>query len=244
MEGHGLSLGFPKVEGAQAVGDEAGHKEAILAAVEAWPGHLARELHDLVAQPLITLVLELNDFRLHGALEPATKAEVARLEDSARSVLRNTREMLVDLRGQGEIRLNFREVLKNELQRRSGGGNGNAHAAGRSGIVPNLQVSSSWPARINGWAAFNLLRIVQEALANATRHGRASRIDIILSTSTDDHAVIVVLDDGTGLGDAPSGIGIAGMQERAVILGGKFSIEPSITGGTRVEVRIPIQRLY
>ncbi|HET9781277.1 MAG TPA: histidine kinase [Candidatus Dormibacteraeota bacterium] len=224
------------MESSQAVGDE-GSREAILAAVEAWPGHLARELHDLVAQPLITLVLELNDFRLSTAkTDPEAGSEVARLEESARTILRNTREMLVDLRGQGEIRLNFREVLKNELIR-----NGNK---GKTAITPSLQVSSTWPDRINGWAAFNLLRIVQEAIVNATRHGHASRVDIILSTSTDDHAVLVVLDDGAGVGDAPQGIGIAGMQERAVILGGKFSVEPSITGGTRVEVRIPIQRLY
>ncbi|HET7339419.1 MAG TPA: ATP-binding protein [Candidatus Dormibacteraeota bacterium] len=226
------------MEGSQAVGDE-GSREAILAAVEAWPGHLARELHDLVAQPLITLVLELNDFRVHGGLDSDdARTEVAHFEESARMILRNTREMLVDLRGQGEIRLNFREVLKNELIRNNG--KNGSHAK----ITPTLQVSTTWPERINGWAAFNLLRIVQEAIANATRHGRASRIDIILSTSTDDHAVLVVLDDGTGVGDAPQGIGIAGMQERSVILGGKFSIEPSITGGTRIEVRIPIQRLY
>jgi two-component system, NarL family, sensor histidine kinase UhpB len=230
-----VSLGFPKVEDARAVGDERS-REAILAAVEAWPGHLARELHDLVAQPLITLVLEVNDYRVHAGLDPERQAEVARFEESARTILRNTREMLVDLRGQGEIRLNFREVLKNELAR--------SGTKAKSAVTPSLQVSSTWPERINGWAAFNLLRIVQEAIANATRHGRAGRIDIILSTSTDDHAVLVVLDDGAGVGDAPQGIGMAGMQERAVILGGKFSVEPSITGGTRVEVRIPIQRLY
>jgi two-component system sensor histidine kinase UhpB len=233
-----LSLGFPKVEGAEAAGDEVSREAILAAAVEAWPGHLARELHDLVAQPLITLVLELNDFKTHGgaALDPKLRAEVAQFEESARTILRNAREMLVDLRGQGEIRLNFREVLKNELAR-----NG---SKAKSAVKPNLQVSSTWPNRINGWAAFNLLRIVQEAIANATRHGRASRIDIILSTGTDDNAVLIVLDDGAGVGDAPHGIGIAGMQERAVILGGKFSVEPSITGGTRVEVRIPIQRLY
>jgi two-component system sensor histidine kinase UhpB len=235
-----LSLGFPKVERAEAVGDEVSREAILAAAVEAWPGHLARELHDLVAQPLITLVLELNDFRSRGAhgegLDPETRAEIARLEESARTVLRNTREMLVDLRGQGEIRLNFRDVLKNELARNK--------TTARATVKPNLQVSSTWPERINGWAAFNLLRIVQEAIVNATRHGRATRIDIILSTGTDDHALLVVLDNGAGVGDAPQGIGIAGMQERAVILGGKFSVEPSITGGTRVEVRIPIQRLY
>lgn len=235
MEERRLSLGFPKVESSQVAGDE-GSREAILAAVEAWPGHLARELHDLVAQPLITLVLELNDFRVHGAKDPDAAAEVARLEESARIILRNTREMLVDLRGQSEIRLSFREVLKNELLR-------NGHKT-KTAPTPSIQVSSTWPDRVNGWAAFNLLRIVQEAIANATRHGRASRVDIILSTSTDEHAVVVVLDDGGGVGDAPQGIGIAGMKERAVILGGKLSVEPSITGGTRVEVRVPLNRLY
>lgn len=231
-----MSLGFPKVEGARAVGEEAGSRDAILAGVEAWPAHYARELHDLVAQPLITLVLELDDFRSRDALAPEVRDEVAHLQESARMVLRNTREMLVDLRGQGEIRLNFREVLRNELARSATGS--------RAAIKPSLQVSSGWPARINGWAAFNLLRIIQEAIANATRHGRASRIDIILSTSPDNDAVLVVLDDGAGVRGAPTGIGIAGMQERAVILGGKLTIDPSITGGTRVEVRIPIQRLY
>jgi two-component system sensor histidine kinase UhpB len=209
-------------------------RAAILAAVEAWPGHLARELHDLVAQPLISLVLEMNDFRSHGDLDSVTSQEMARFEESARTVLRNARELLVDLRGQGEIRLNFREVLKNELIRRSGG---------KTAVEPTVQVSSTWPERINGWAAFNLLRIVQEAVTNATRHGHASRVEIILSTSTEDEAVMVVLDDGAGVGDAPSGIGMAGMQERAVILGGTFSVVSRLAGGTRVEVRIPLQRL-
>ena len=231
-----MSLGFPKVDGARAVGEEVANREALVAAVEAWPGHLARELHDLVAQPLITLVLELNDFRNRGALDAEVRADVADFEESARTILRNTREMLVDLRGQGEIRLNFRDVLRNELNR-----NG---SRSKTSVKPNLQVSSTWPERINGWAAFNLLRIIQEAIANANRHGHATRVDIILSTSTDDQAVIVVLDDGAGVGEAPTGIGIAGMQERAVILGGALSIDPSITGGTRVEVRIPFQRLY
>lgn len=229
-----MTLGFPKVEDGAQVAGVGEAREAILGAVEAWPGHLARELHDLVAQPLITLVLEMHDLRAHGALDVESTREVARLEESARTVLRNTREMLVDLRGQGEIRLNFREVLKNELARRSNG---------KGYIAPTLHVSSTWPDRINGWAAFNLLRIVQEALVNATRHGRATSVEIILSTNADQDGVVVVLDDGAGLGDAPSGIGMTGMQERAVILGGRFSAVPRLAGGTRVEVRIPLHRL-
>ena len=218
-----MTLGFPKVEtvAAGAPADE-------------WTGHLARELHDLVAQPLISLVLEIHEFASRAEWDEAVASDVARLEDSARAVLRTTRELMLDLRGHADIRLNFREMLKNELLRNS------LHPAG---ILPTLRVSSTWPQRINGWAAFNLLRIVQEAVANALRHGRASRVDIILSTSPGQEAVVVVLDDGAGLGDAPPGSGMVGMNERAVILGGKFTVVPTVVGGTRVEVRVPLDRL-
>jgi two-component system, NarL family, sensor histidine kinase UhpB len=226
-----LVLGFPKVE-ERAV--EAGALEPAVEAREPAPGHLARELHDLVAQPLLSLVLEINDLRAHAALDAEEAEWISRLEDSVRGVLRNTRELLIDLRGQGEIRLNFREILTNQLI---------ANAAKRDAPIPILQVSSTWPRRINGWAAFNLLRVVQEAVANALRHGRARRVEIILSTSTDGMAVVVIVDDGAGVGDAPSGIGMIGMQERAVILGGKFSVVARNGGGTRVEVRVPLQRL-
>jgi two-component system, NarL family, sensor histidine kinase UhpB len=226
-----LALGFPKVA---VDAPEVETRAAVVTAVEALPGHLARELHDQVAQPLVTLVLQLDELASRARGSEDVAAELAKVEDSARAVLRNTRELLVDLRGQGEIRLNFRQVLKNELIRSS---------ATSSRIMPALQVSSTWPQRINGWAAFNLLRIVQESIANALRHGRATRVEIILSTSGEEEGVIVVLDDGAGLGDAPAGIGMIGMQERAVILGGTFSAVPRPGGGTRVEVRVPLSRL-
>ncbi|HET7421842.1 MAG TPA: histidine kinase [Candidatus Dormibacteraeota bacterium] len=223
-----MTLGFPKA--------------GVVAEIEARPaespdataspaGHMARELHDLVAQPLISLVLAMHDLR-DTVTDDVAARELNRIEDNARAILRNTRELLIDMRGQGEIRLDFRQVLKNELARTT-----------TRGAVPTVQVSSSWPEWINGWAAFNLLRIIQEATANASRHGHASHVEVILSTSSNEEAVIVVVDDGLGLGESPTGIGMIGMQERAVILGGAFSAVARLGGGTRIEVRIPLQRL-
>jgi len=227
-----LPLGFPKV-GVGSVQSRAPSDTPVETSPSSeTPGHLARELHDLVAQPLIGLVLEIHELRSRHSGD--AENDLARLEDATRRVLRNTRELLVDLRGQGEIRLNFPEVLRNELIRRS---------FDRLAQPPALQVSSTWPQHINGWVAFNLLRIVQEAVANAARHGRATRIDIILSTGPAGEAVIVVLDDGIGLGEALPGLGMVGMQERAVILGGRFTAGPRETGGTRAEVRVPLRRL-
>jgi two-component system sensor histidine kinase UhpB len=193
--------------------------------------HFARELHDQVAQPLIGLVLEIYELRTQNALDETVAAQMLRVEDAARRILQQTREMLIDLRGPSDLRLNFVQVLRGELGRRA------------SDVAPSIHATSRWPKRINGWAAFNLLRIAQESIANAVRHGRARKIDVFLDVNAEHEAVMVVIDDGMRVPDAPSGFGIAGMSERAVILGGTFSSAMRESGGTRVEVRVPVQRL-
>jgi signal transduction histidine kinase len=222
-----LSLDFPTYVGSTTVEPSTSAEVNGRRAVEA---HLSRELHDQVAQPLIGLILELHRLRNEHLADHDLAGELATAADSVRQVLKRTREMLIDLRGQQELRLDFVEALRNEILTANKGG-------------ARLEVSSRWPAQINGWASFNLLRIVQEAVANASRHGRAQRIDIFLDTTDDDYAVVVVVDDGVGVGGAPSDFGLIGMSERALILGGGFSIGTRVTGGTRVEVRVPMENL-
>lgn len=199
-------------------------------AAEELSAHFARELHDQVAQPLVALILEIHELRSRQALPDPIANDVLHIEEAARRVLRQTREILIDVRGPREIRLDFVHVLRTELAR---GGN----------VVPKIHASSRWPKHTNGWAAFNLARIAQEATANAVRHGKASSVDVFLDTNPDGEAVMVVIDDGAGIPDVPSGFGIVGMSERAVILGGAFTVAPRKSGGTRVEVRVPIARL-
>jgi two-component system, NarL family, sensor histidine kinase UhpB len=207
------------------------HARAAVDISEDLPAHFARELHDQVAQPLIALVLEIYELRTQSKLDKSVAAQMLQVEDSARRVLRQTREMLIDLRVPGDLRLNFVQVLRSELAR------------GASDIVPSIHATSRWPKRINGWAAFNLLRIAQESIANAVRHGRARKIDIFLDTNAEDEAVLVVIDDGVRMPDAPLGFGMVGMSERAVILGGTFSSAMRESGGSRVEVRVPAKTL-
>jgi signal transduction histidine kinase len=207
------------------------HAPAVVDVTSDLPAHFARELHDQVAQPLIGLVLEIYELRTQSTLDETVATQMLRVEDAARRILRQTREMLVDLRGPSDLRLNFVQVLRTELGRKA------------SDVAPSIHATSRWPKRINGWAAFNLLRIAQESIANAVRHGRAGKIDVFLDINAEHEAVMVVIDDGMRVPDAPSGFGIAGMSERAVILGGTFSSAMRESGGTRVEVRVPAQRL-
>jgi len=192
--------------------------------------HLARELHDQVAQPLIGLVLELYNLRASLDDSNPLAGELARLEEATRKVLRQTRETMIDLRERGDLRINLAQALKQEV-------------VAPSGRNLSVRLSSRWPRRTNGWAAFNLLRIVQQAVANAWRHGRAKAVEVLLDVGPTGDAVLVILDDGVGMDGAPYGFGLVGMVERATILGGSLTAGPRQGGGTRVEVRVPVDGL-
>ena len=221
-----MALGFPKlidgVSTSLVAPSDLGSAEA------ADQLRFARELHDQVAQPLIGLLLEIRELRATRGRQAGVDTELTRIEDSTRQVLRQAREIMIDLRESSGLRLSLVEALKNELPI-------------PQGRELRLQVSSRWPHHVNGWAAFNLLRIIQQAVANAWRHGSAQRVDVVLGVGPDDdEAVVVVIDDGIGIdGQAQYGFGMVGMDERAVILNGRLTARRLEKGGTRVEVRVP-----
>lgn len=83
-------------------------------------------------------------------------------------------------------------------------------------------------------AAINLYRIAQEAINNATRHGKARNIAISLDT-TERFTTLRVLDDGVGISQAmanDSGMGLNIMRYRARLNGGELRIEQPKSGGT------------
>lgn len=95
----------------------------------------------------------------------------------------------------------------------------------------------------NNGKATHLYRIAQEAINNATKHGRAKRIDIHLSSNLS-VVSLSVADDGIGLpktSNGLDGVGISIMRYRAHVMGGEFAIEPRRSGGTIVSCVVPIQ---
>lgn len=84
-----------------------------------------------------------------------------------------------------------------------------------------------------------LLRIVREAVTNATRHGGARTVTVELEDA--DGLKLRVVDDGTGFDpeDCGTGFGITSMRERAEALGGELRIRSSPGAGTRMEVELP-----
>jgi len=86
-------------------------------------------------------------------------------------------------------------------------------------------------------------RIVQEALANAARHSGAAVAHVWID-APDGRLAVLIADDGCGFdpgADVDPGIGLAGMYERAELLGGHLSIQSAIDHGTRVSLDLPLR---
>ena len=90
-----------------------------------------------------------------------------------------------------------------------------------------------------------LLRIAQEAVSNARRHGTASRVRVLLAVKRR-VAELLVVDDGRGFLCNPGflwssrGEGLPGMRERAELLGGTLQVESASGAGTRIAVMLPL----
>jgi two-component system NarL family sensor kinase len=84
-----------------------------------------------------------------------------------------------------------------------------------------------------------LYRVCQEAVSNAIRHARARHLRVT-ATTTAEHAVLRISDDGCGLGtEFRPGLGLSSMRARVESAGGLFRVTPSTPQGTLIEARLP-----
>jgi signal transduction histidine kinase len=92
----------------------------------------------------------------------------------------------------------------------------------------------------------NLLRIGQEALTNAVRHGKAAHVHVDLRYG-EEAFTLRVKDDGKGFDTTtPAGgssFGLVGMRERAQEIGAQLSVRSALNRGTEVEVTLPLAPL-
>ena len=102
-------------------------------------------------------------------------------------------------------------------------------------------------ARLDREAETHLYRIAQEALNNIYKHANAKNVSVILERAGGD-VVLIIEDNGAGIGNVEPqkqrsqgrGLGLAGMRERAELIGGALEIESEVGKGTTIYVRIPV----
>lgn len=196
---------------------------------EAERRHVARELHDELGQRLLALKLELS--ALEQGARPANLRGLLSAVDDA---LAATRRLAADLRPAmlDDLGLSAAlEWLTEDWGRRTG--------------MQMAVDADSVQEGLSDDAATAVYRIVQEALTNVARHAQASRVTVTLRR-TGEELVVSVEDDGRGLApgdiDKRGSAGLAGIRERARILGGKARMHNAPQGGCRIEVRLPLER--
>lgn len=219
---------------AQSVASE--HRRQRLAAAEAERRRWARELHDDTLQSLSALRVGLSTAKRSNradALEEAVTGAVEHLEES----ISNLRALITDLRPASLDELGTGAAVQALAERTS-----------RHGIEIDLSIDLAYedgraPGRHTPELETALYRIVQEALTNAVKHGKARRAVIEINES-DSEVHVTVRDDGQGFDPAAhtSGFGLLGMRERVQLLEGVFQIQSSASGGTTINATLPAYR--
>jgi signal transduction histidine kinase len=201
------------------------------AAVMAERNRVVRDVHDTLAHAFTGVIvqLEASDDAAARGFDAEAGAHIARAEAMAREGLQEARRSVMALRPQVLERNDLSAALREMVTGMTDGTSVNSEFA--QGGVPR-QLPPAWDE--------HLLRIGQEALTNAIRHGHAQRVVMELDFSND--AVLLRLtDDGRGF-DANSafdGLGLAGIRARVSSIGGQLSISSDAGSGTTISVSVP-----
>jgi signal transduction histidine kinase len=194
---------------------------------------IARELHDTLEQELAGITMQLDlavDCFLQAPQVARQAMETAR--NMSRHSMVEARRSVWDLRCQLLEHGDLVSALT-QIVRTPSGRNHNAVTVSVHGNPMRLPVSIE----------MNLLRIGQEAVANAVRHGSATRITVELRYAPE-AVSLCVSDDGSGFRSEVAGgsghFGLQDMQERARSMGCQLQIDSQPGQGTRIRVQVPI----
>jgi signal transduction histidine kinase len=190
---------------------------------------IARELHDSISQDLFSLRLLAGGLRRALPAESPLYTQVEAMERTATGTMHEMQALLLELRPVVLQDTGLIPALNELCQAYSD----------RLGItiIAELEAVELDPA-----VEHAVLRIVQEALANAVKHARPNRI--VLRIRRDDLQVAVsVTDDGAGFDPARAGerhgMGLELMRERVAELGGSFQLDSAPGEGTSVRILLP-----
>jgi two-component system, NarL family, sensor histidine kinase UhpB len=198
---------------------------AALRAQEEERARIARDLHDEVNQSLTGLLLRLEALR--EAAPPELEAELADTKALANQAMRELLSLARQLRPTALDDLGLAAAIAGQVDR-----------IGGPGVEAELKEGGDL-SDLGDNVQLVFYRVAQEALSNAARHSGAKRIEVALRRDGKD-AELEVSDDGRGFAfeEAERGLGIAGMRERALLIGAELTIESRPEQGTTVRLRI------
>jgi signal transduction histidine kinase len=193
--------------------------------------HLSRELHDGVAQNLWLAKLKAGRLAALPDLGPEASALTDELGEAIDAGLSEARQAVAAMRLAGEPVGTLRELLSRSVD----------DFADRFGLRVEFDCTAGLPP-LTPRAQAEALRVAQEALTNVRRHADATVVHVRAAVE-DGRLVVVISDNGCGFDPATVGVsafGLAGMRERAAIIGAELHIDSAPQDGTRVSLLVPL----
>lgn len=204
-------------------------------AVLAERNRMAREIHDTLTQDFVGTSLQLDliaQYLGRGKVEMAA-AQVKRTRQMVTEGLEEARRSIWELRAN-----NAGDTLPTRLARV-------VEREQTPSLKPRLHLGGAY-RQVEPRVERELLRIAQEALANALHHAQATEVTVDLHYSTDT-VMLTVVDNGRGFG-VDEGLrkaghyGLIGMKERSALIGGTLEIVSELGQGTKVTLRVDTAR--
>jgi signal transduction histidine kinase len=198
---------------------------------------LSRELHDSVSQALFAMTLHARTAQRQlaaaglAADHPAA-AQVGQLHALTQAALAEMRALIFEVRP-GAL---AEEGLAQALTRQA------AAISAREQLPITVDAPSErLPLAVS--VEEHLYRLALEAITNAVKHARPSRIGVVLRLTTAGELEVVITDDGTGFDTSarhPGHLGMTSMNDRAQAAGGRLEITSSPGAGTTVRTSVPV----
>jgi signal transduction histidine kinase len=209
----------------------------LLAAGEDERKRVARELHDGAGQALTSLIAGLGALEADGG-DHGLRGRLADLRSLASQTLGEIHDLSMALRPAALDDLGLMAALGKHCET----------FARRFDLAVDCEsVGLERRPRLPSGIELASYRIVQEALTNAARHGRARNVSVLVQRRESD-VLLVIEDDGVGFradgwrarSTGAGHLGLLGIEERAALLGGKVRVESAPGSGTSLFVELPL----
>ena len=189
---------------------------------------IARDLHDHAIQGIFAVGLGLNGMATRATPEEGARLMelVGRLDDSIKAI----RNSIFTLQVRHDAPPSLRSLLTLVVMQ----------SGGSLGFTPRLQTSGPVDTVVPADVGRDLEAVLREALSNVARHAKAAHVEVSVTAGRE--VVLLVRDDGQGLGTPERSSGLANMRARAEAHGGTCEVGPGPGSGTLVRWSVPLVR--
>ena len=196
---------------------------------------IAREIHDELGQVLTVAKIYLSVL-LDGIMS-GQQTSMESVHKSLESITKIVDDSITLVKG---IAYQLRPIILDELGLKEAIEWEASEFQKRTGITCIVNSEEPQLGREESAAVF---RILQEALTNVARHAKASSVDVRLNAD-EQKLTLRISDNGKGVlvtdTQKPKSLGIVGMKERAIFLGGRLEVKNVDGGGTAILLEVPL----